>query len=221
MAFALLGQRAKAFGSYASGFTIARPTGAVKGCLLVAVVGMHGSPPAFGASNFTKQRDFLLPSSNDRIGVFWGIDDGSSAFSIAYTGTKEGQGFLAAFSGNAESPFDTSSEKTTAGSKTITVEGVTTATAAELLVAIALDESSGVTFTPAAGLTEICDDGTESTAGLHVAYGEQAKAEATGAKSFTGGASAVSSGGVLISFKPPTASSTPNPGSASLQGVGR
>lgn len=201
MAFALLGQRAKAFGSYASGFTIARPPGAVKGCLLVCVLGMHGSPPAFGASNFTKQRDFLLPSSNDRIGVFWGIDDGTSAFSIAYTGTKEGQGFLAAFSGNAESPFDTSSEKTTSGSKTITVEGVTTATAAELLVALALDESSGVTFTPAAGLTEICDDGTESTAGLHVAWGEQAKAEATGAKSFTGGASNVNSGGVLIAFK--------------------
>lgn len=217
MAWSKLGQRAKAFGSYASGFKIARPTGSEAKCLLVCAVAMHGTPPTFGASNFTKQQDFLLPSSNDRLGVFWKEDDGSQEFEIAYTGTKEGQGFLAAFSGNAASPYDTSNNKTTSASKTITVEGLTTAIANELLVALALDESSGVTFTPAAGMTEICDDATESTAGMHVAWGEQAEAKETGAKSFTGGASNVNSGGVLIAFKPPVAT----PQSLNLLGIGQ
>lgn len=199
MAWSKLGQRSKPYGSYAGGFKIARPAGATKGCLLVAVVDLHESPPAINSSNFTQRQNST--TTGDRWAVFEKEDDGSQEFEVAWTGTHEAQGFLFAFSPGAgnKAVYDTSSIRTSGPSKSILTTGITIAEAAELLANLSV-EDHGLAMVQPTGFTEITDEGTEETHGIHVGWKEQG-AGATGEQNFKEASAELGGLGVLIAWK--------------------
>jgi hypothetical protein len=207
MAWAKTGQRNKALTSYSGGFKIARPVGAAKGQLLLACVNLHGSPPTITATNFTKQQDATFNVGGDRWAIFWKVDDGSQEFEVSWSGSHEAQGFLFSFSGNAEAPYDISSFRESVGLKTIPTTSISLAGKNELLINLSA-ESFGEALTQPAGFTEIVDEGTEETHGLHVAWKEATEAGETGEQNFSGAATIANGAGVLIAFKPIAAAPT-------------
>lgn len=199
MAWSILGKRSKPYTAYSGGFKIARPAGAVKGCLLVACVNLHESPPAITGSNFTQRQNSA--NALDRWVIYEKEDDGSQEFEVTWSGSHPAQGFVFAISAGAgkKAAFDVSSIRESIGAKTIATTSITVAEGAELLMNLSV-EGLGEEMVPPTGFTEITDEGTEETHAMHVGWQEHA-AGATGEQNFKEGASVVTGFGVLIAWK--------------------
>jgi PKD repeat protein len=182
--------------SATTGVQVSKPAGVTAGDFLIAQITADNNPTMATPTGWTQVAGPISAGTGARVFVFSRVATGSEPASYTFTlsSAQKYNAAMTAFRGvDATNPFDSAAATVGANSgATLTIGGVTTATAGALLVGGVGLNSGSTTVTPPSGWTESVESGSVQT--TETASQPRPTAGASGAAKWTLSASTTGAG---------------------------